>query len=398
MSGRVGSKRRGSSGASRPLQFAPFFCLLLFLAVNVALIEHLDTRLKPKPSHQVGIVTPGDVLDGREQSSDQKLTSSNDTVLEHFRHAGVELDEESLKKLPTWETIIQQIGPKPVYLGEETCQRFQDTVPALGRMIGSAGMFNSGTNLVTKLLKMNCVIPEQYEKYKDDPKATKEQFGIMWQCPWGKHTPVRFKYNHTVPIGGNDKKNKEYCLPVVTIRNPYDWMKSMCKHPYTAKWVQYEGGLGKVCPHLVHSPKSLPNKKVSVKLTAKFSEFELNVDSLAHLYNIWYADYWQHFNMPYLFVRFEDLIFRPYEVTEAICSCAGGRTNPRDKFEYVVESAKSDSPGHGDELTGMLDAWIKYGNPMEVKAGFNDADWEASLEFLSRDLMKLLHFKYPPSA
>ena len=85
-------------------------------------------------------------------------------------------------------------------------------------------------------------------------------------------------------------------------------------------------------------------------------------------------------------------------VTEAICSCAGGRTNPRDKFEYVVESAKSDSPGHGDELTGMLDAWIKYGNPMEVKAGFNDADWEASLEFLSRDLMKLLHFKYPPSA
>ena len=83
--------------------------------------------------------------------------------------------------------------------------------------------------MVTKLLKMNCVIPEQYEKYKDDPKATKEQFGIMWQCPWGKHTPVRFKYNHTVPIGGNDKKNKDYCLPVVTVRDPYHWMKSMCK-------------------------------------------------------------------------------------------------------------------------------------------------------------------------
>ena len=144
MSGRAGARRRGDV-----LQFAPIFFLLLFLAVNVALIEHLDTSLESKPSGRASIVTTSEVStssSGGQSSIDQK-PFSNDTVLEHFRRAGVELDEESVKKLPTWETIIQQIGPKPVFLGEETCQRFQDNVPALGRMIGSAGMFSKSPQL-----------------------------------------------------------------------------------------------------------------------------------------------------------------------------------------------------------------------------------------------------------
>ena len=47
-------------------------------------------------------------------------------------------------------------------------------------MIGSAGMFSTGTNLVTQLLKQNCYIPERYEKY-GGTNATKEQLGVRWQ-------------------------------------------------------------------------------------------------------------------------------------------------------------------------------------------------------------------------
>lgn len=31
-------------------------------------------------------------------------------------------------------------------------------------------------------MKENCVIPERFEMY--GPKASKEQYGIRWQCPW----------------------------------------------------------------------------------------------------------------------------------------------------------------------------------------------------------------------
>ncbi len=72
-------------------------------------------------------------------------------VLDYFSRAGVELDEESLRKLPTWEEIESLIGEEPVLLGLERCEDFRKNVPPLRRMLGSAGMFNSGTNLVSEV-------------------------------------------------------------------------------------------------------------------------------------------------------------------------------------------------------------------------------------------------------
>ena len=90
------------------------------------------------------------------------------------------------------------------------------------------------------------------------------------------------------------------------------------------------------------------------------------------------------------------MTFRQYETTKVICQCAGGTTKPKNVFEYIINSAKI-GPGHGkkEERTGMIDAWIKYGRPKELKAGYNDEDWQASLKFLSRGLMEKLGYKYP---
>ena len=100
-------------------------------------------------------------------------------ILSVFREAGVELDAETIAKLPTWEEVQNAVGSGPHIYGLDQCPAFRDKVPAIERMLGSSGMFNTGTNLVTHLLKQNCQIPERVEMY--GPKATREQWGMRWQ-------------------------------------------------------------------------------------------------------------------------------------------------------------------------------------------------------------------------
>ena len=53
----------------------------------------------------------------------------------------------------------------PIIVGLETCVDFRPMIPAVNRSLGSLGMFNSGTNLVTKLIKENCTIPKRVAHY-----------------------------------------------------------------------------------------------------------------------------------------------------------------------------------------------------------------------------------------
>ena len=170
----------------------------------------------------------------------------------------------------------------------------------------------------------------------------------------------------------------------------------MCKISYTARWNQRERGKD-VCPHLVVESSSTADKMIKVGLKAKLAEQWLNYDSLAHLWNEWYADYWKDFDFPFLMVGLEDLILRQYNTTKIICNCAGGVVPKESKFNFQIESAKH-GPGHGpkEERTDLVKAWINYGKQMDAKAGFSDADWEASKEFLDVNLMEMMKYKYPP--
>lgn len=372
---------------------------IFFGLVNIHLVTNLDSSVGV--DNNLSSPSLGGVLETSGRNKNDAINNPNknathNRVLEYFRQVGMEeLDDESIKRLPTWSQIETLIGEKPVFLGLERCSDFRDNVPALRRMLGSAGMFNSGTNLVTRLMKENCVIPERYIEH--GPRASKESYGIRWQTPWGKHTPANLKYNHTAPK--NENLTKDDMLPIVTIRNPFDWMESMCSHPYTAKWDMHENGTqGKICPHLVYV-KSASEKKVPVELTARLAEQDLSYGSLAHLWNEWYAQYWKDADYPFLLVRLEDLVLRQYNTTKILCNCAGGVVPLEDKFKYIVKSAKQ-GPGHGkqQDRTGMIDAWMKFSEPMKVKAGFSTMDWEAALALLSRELMEKMNYKYPPSS
>lgn len=103
-----------------------------------------------------------------------------------FREAGVELTDSMRAELPTWRQVQDVVGSHPYVLGlESSCTEYQKKVPPLERMIGSSGMFNTGTNLVTHLLKQNCEIPERREKM--GPKQSKESYGMRWQVPVSIH-------------------------------------------------------------------------------------------------------------------------------------------------------------------------------------------------------------------
>ena len=161
----------------------------------------------------------------------------------------------------------------------------------------------------------------------------------------------------------------------------------MCKNGYTARW---DHGRKDNCPNLVSEDGNFH------KLTVKYADQrEDEHDSLAHLWNDWYAQYYKDADYPFLMVRMEDLVFYAKETTTAICECAGGKIRTDQPFKYVVDSAKADSKGH-DTSTGIVEAWIKYSRIPDVKAGFSDWDYKASKQVLDGNLMSIFGYSHPP--
>lgn len=175
----------------------------------------------------------------------------------------------------------------------------------------------------------------------------------------------------------------------------------MCKNPYTARWSH-----ASICPHLVTDLSHQQWNPVSVKYGAGTE----NYTSLVHLWIQWYKHYArvilsdgdaqnESASYPILIIRMEDLIFYTQETVTQICECAGGVIHSHKPFEYVVESAKKDSPGH-DTSVGLTEAWIKYSKPLQTQAGFVLEDYSAGIYALDHDdrysLMKRLHYLHPP--
>lgn len=99
--------------------------------------------------------------------------------------AGVHnISEESLNQLPTWEQVVELYGDSPKIVGLETCHEFRDTIDPTEALVGLAGTFNSGTNLLAELLWSNCVLTKRFKTYN--------HYGFKWQVNWGKHEPPRF--------------------------------------------------------------------------------------------------------------------------------------------------------------------------------------------------------------
>ena len=96
----------------------------------------------------------------REELEAMDTFGADERIVQILRSARVEIDEEMAKELPTWDDVVEMYGEEPIIEGLDTCKEYRTNVDAADRMIGPAGMFNTGTNLLWQLLKTNCWIEQ----------------------------------------------------------------------------------------------------------------------------------------------------------------------------------------------------------------------------------------------
>jgi hypothetical protein len=299
-------------------------------------------------------------------------------IYEILEQAGVskdQLDVETRRKLPTWTAIQNLYGNEPKIYGLDRCADFTNNIEPSVSFFGIAGTFNSGTNLLAQMLIQNCQITKRMQVFGEDQK------GMRWQVPWGKHTPVEYREDH---VTDTDKDVPlENSFPMLTIRDPYRWMKSMCKHQYGARWDHNKT----TCPNVYTDALKQPT---AVKV--KYKETVINHKSLPDMWNDWYNHYLE-VDFPRVIVRFEDLLFYGKNVTETLCKCGGG--DPRhEEFEHVKSSAKLGTAAHGSNKTNLLDAIIQFGNDADRITGMTKTDLEWSHKLLDPNLMKMFDYRY----
>lgn len=108
---------------------------------------------------------------------DPALTAGKEPILQLLRDAGVtnQLDTDTLAALPTWQQVTDLYGSQPVLHGLDTCPTFRASSDPAEHLLGVAGTFNTGTNLLAELLIQNCEMPARMAKYGAVNK------GIRWQ-------------------------------------------------------------------------------------------------------------------------------------------------------------------------------------------------------------------------
>ncbi|CAB9523102.1 expressed unknown protein [Seminavis robusta] len=316
----------------------------------------------------------------------EEAIKGREPIIRVLKEAGIQdFDAATVAKLPMWEQVEKLYGKGPVVYGLDTCEAFRNSVPPEDASLASSGIFNSGTNTLAMYMNANCIMPEN----------KKERYGGMrWQVPWGKHMVAKRKWTNTVK--SDRKVNKTTVMPIVAIRDPYSWMQSLCRHPYATKWHH----TAKHCPNLVPNQDDLdlfPYLENTVPARIDYPERAEHWDSLVHLYNDWYGQYFRA-DYPRLMVRFEDLLFNVHEMVETVCTCVGGV--PREKqFAYVVDSGKF-GPGHPEkgasQHTNLIGAMVKYGTDKLRFKGMTDEDLLFAHENLDPELMAAFQYEVPP--
>ena len=310
---------------------------------------------------------------------------SKDKIKAILEDAGMVITPEIESKLPKWEEVVSLYGPKPIIHGlDSACSEFQLTVPASDAYIGPAGLFNTGTNLLPKLLHNYCELSSRTNSLESDLFDE----GILWSIPWGKHNPVAWRNKNVKRRAENIVQN--HTLPLVLIKDPYFWMGSMCRHWYEAEWEDVDR-----CPNLVQGNST--KKTYPVEVRYKKGEPSWEYQSLADFWNVWYGDYLASMGeFPMLMIRYEDLLFHTEEVITKVCECGGGQLKEKAKSEGIqlrVDSAK-DGYSHEDS-NGLLSSIMRYGHVNQRLEGLNEYDLRYAKETIGSNLMEMFGYSFP---
>jgi len=148
-------------------------------------------------------------------------------MLRQLKAANITLTQTICQRLPTWKEVTELYGSGPVVLGLETCSDYRNRLQKNSNyspQAAVAGLWNSGTTALSLSLLRNLV---GFNSSTDISEPT---------VPWGKHTPLYLKYHNTWPKEKRslrDREMKDHVLPVLIVRDPFRWMKTMASPPTT---------------------------------------------------------------------------------------------------------------------------------------------------------------------
>ena len=239
---------------------------------------------------------------------------------------------------------------------------------------------------------------------------------MSWQVPWGKHYPFGNRTGHFASQFNPDRDPHHEFLPLVSIRDPYTWLQSMCRQPYGAQYSFAKSS----CPNLIPYPsdieahpryKKMKYMPVHVGFDTREGKSKIKFESMGHFWNHWYGDYIDFEStdgndakqtqkialkpqtVPFLVVRMEDLVFHAKTVVPQLCKCAGG-TMKGNKIKYVTETQNQN---HGIEIAakggGLLRSVVNYGNITKRRDKFAGFQLVAAKDILDPRLMELLGYR-----
>ena len=292
------------------------------------------------------------------------------------------LQLDTIRKLPSYHRLTQLYGNETIIYNEESCSTYRQRVPYEQRYAGVAGMFNTGTNLLDFLLKDNLQMIDTHDNLNYVSRA---------MVPWGKHRNPQLRGVYWAPEFENDDPYS--VLPVVMIRDPYQFLQSLCAHPYGAQWRHRDFH----CPNLVANEmdrKTFKNLRPTFVLKIKHDTFRnyTQIDeypSMVHVWNEWYENWFAvGDSFPFLIIRYEDLLLRTPEVLERIARCMGGQLKHGDTIRFRKHTAKSHGSG-----TDVVQAVLKTGNLKRRYQNMTAEDHEFAAQHLNSTLLRIFHYK-----
>ena len=212
---------------------------------------------------------------------------------------------------------------------------------------------------------------------------------IRRHSQWGKHIPASYRRINRFPL--NNPDSAEHVLPIIIVRNPMDWMRSMCHESYDAKFIKRSR---KDCPHLLRPGSATVKNIVHVSAHQTGFKYTDYYDSLADMWTTWHQQYLNN-SAPRLLIRYEDMILYPQQLVQAIAECSGKPAKP--EFQYYTNEArhfvKDDSSKQPSGET-MLNAMVKLGEWDFMYWTMAEPSRSYALHALDPEILRLFHYPH----
>jgi len=207
----------------------------------------------------------------------------------------------------------------------------------------------------------------------------------LWQAPWGKHKPLSWRGKHFAPQFTDPpeswRPDADSIFPVVVVKDPATWMKSMCRNPYESRFKHAAS----------HRTDACPSPVAETAVTMRYQPTKPSYyDTLVHFWRDWHAEY-ANTTTPRLMIRFEDLLFDTRRTVATVCECVGGAMRPRFQQEETV--SKDARLGHRGPVNDRGRALALYASLTRRFEHYDRADL-ALLRRVASDLPLFASFAY----